>query len=60
MSILISMLCRTWRGEERAGCFTLIVFLMSCYGSCTVDLPRGAVEWLFYTGFTVHTLSKSK
>ena len=30
-------------GEERAGCFTLIVFLMSCVCLCSVALPHGAV-----------------
>ena len=31
--------------EERAGCFTLIVFLMSCDCSCSVSLPHNAVGW---------------
>ena len=30
-------------GEERAGCFTLIVFLMYC--DCYVALPHGVVGW---------------
>ena len=29
-------------GEERAGCFALFVFLVSC--DCCVTLPRGATE----------------
>ena len=32
-------------GEERAGCYTLFVFLMSCVCHCAVDLPHGAVGW---------------
>ena len=31
--------------EERAGCFTLIVFLMSCDCLCSLTLPHGAVGW---------------
>ena len=31
--------------EERAGCFALIFFLMSCYGTCYVALLHGAVGW---------------
>ena len=30
--------------EERAGCLTLIVFLMSCDCKCSVALPSGAVS----------------
>ena len=30
---------------ERAGCFTLVVFLVDCDCSCYADLPRGAVDW---------------
>ena len=30
-------------GEERAGCLALIVFLTSCYCTCSVALPHGAV-----------------
>ena len=32
-------------GEERAGCFTLTIFLMSCDSRCSVALPDGAVGW---------------
>ena len=31
-------------GEERIVCFTLIVFLMSCDGKCSVALRHGAVS----------------
>ena len=31
--------------EERAGCFSLAVFPMSCYSKCSVALPHGAVGW---------------
>ena len=39
-----SYFCNQLDGEERAGCFTLIVFLMS-YFDCkrSAALPRGAV-----------------
>ena len=43
--LLFSTLCNHLDGEERAGCFTLTVFLMSCDGRCSVGLPRGAVGW---------------
>ena len=33
------------RERDRAGCFTLIVFLMSCGCKCSVALPLGAVGW---------------
>ena len=29
--------------EDRAGCFALIVFQMSCYCICPVALPHGAL-----------------
>ena len=29
---------------ERAGCFTFIVFLMSCYCNCFVVLAHGSVD----------------
>ena len=29
--------------RERAGCFTLNVFLMSCDSQCSVTLPHGAM-----------------
>ena len=32
-------------GEERAGCFTLFVFLVSCDCYCSVALPHGDVGW---------------
>ena len=31
--------------EERAYCFTLTVFLMSCDSQCCVALPRSAMGW---------------
>ena len=42
--LLFSILCYNHRdGEERAGCFALIVFLMSCDNQCSVALPRAVV-----------------
>ena len=38
-------LCNHLNGEEKAGCFTLIVFLMSCDGECYVALPHVAMGW---------------
>ena len=37
--------CNHLDGEERAGCFALTVFLMSCYSQCSVALPHSAVGW---------------
>ena len=31
--------------EERAGCYNLFVFLVSCNGYCSVALPRGVLGW---------------
>ena len=38
-------LCDHLAGEDRAGCFALIAFLMaiSCY--CSLPFPHGAVGW---------------
>ena len=38
-----SMFYSVLGGEERAGCFTLIAFLMSCDRKCSVVLPQGTV-----------------
>ena len=32
-------------GEERIGCFTMFVFLVSCDCYCSVALPNGVVGW---------------
>ena len=37
------LFCNHIDGDERAGCFTLFVFLVSC--AWYVALPQGAVEW---------------
>ena len=44
--------------EERAGCFSFIIFQMSCYCKCFVALPHGAVGWsaVCDCGFPDHTL----
>ena len=36
-------LCSHLDGEEIAGCFTLIIFLMSCNCWCSVAFPGGAL-----------------
>ena len=32
-------------GEERAVCFVLFVFLMSCFCYCSVALPHDTMGW---------------
>ena len=34
--------------KERADCFALIGFLVSCDHKCSVAFPHGAVGWLWY------------
>ena len=31
--------------EERAGYFVFIVFWMSCFSKCPVEIPHGAKGW---------------
>ena len=45
MGYLLQITSNEWDGGERANCFTLIVFLMSCDCYCSVALHRGAVGW---------------
>ena len=35
------LVCNYLDGEETAGCFALIAFLMSCNCQCSVALPHG-------------------
>ena len=37
--------CNHLDWEERAGCFVITFFLMSCDSQCSVALPYGAVGW---------------
>ena len=37
--------CNHIDGKERAGCFTLVVFLVSCDCKCSVAPSRGAMGW---------------
>ena len=39
------LFCYHFDVEERAGCFTLTVFLISCDSQCSVAIPPGAVDW---------------
>ena len=39
------LFCNRLDGDERAGCFGLTVFLVSCNCQCSVSLPSGAVGW---------------
>ena len=48
--LIFSTLCPSslhapWRRRERAGCFALTAFLMSCDCQFSVALPRGADGW---------------
>ena len=40
-----TLFCNHLDGDERAGCFTLIVFLVSFDYYCSEALPRLAVGW---------------
>ena len=42
-AFLCFLFCNYHDGEERAGCFILFVFLMSCFCYCSVALPHGAM-----------------
>ena len=53
--LVLVLLCSTWCPlqfcnqldvEERAGCFTLVVFLVSCDCYYSVALPRVPVGWV--------------
>ena len=37
--------CNHLDGKERAGCFTLTAFLVSCDSPSIVALPHGAMGW---------------
>ena len=39
------LLCNHLAREEKAGCFTSIVILMSCHFYCSVTLPHDVVGW---------------
>ena len=39
------LVCNRLSGNERAGCFISIVFLLLCDCQCFVSLPSGAVYW---------------
>ena len=39
------LFCVRLGGEERAGCFALVVFLVSCGCWCSVALTHSAVSW---------------
>ena len=39
------LFCSHLGGEERAGCFTLFVYLMSCDCCCSVALRHRVVGW---------------
>ena len=37
--------CSNLSGDERAGCFTLFIFMVSYHCYCSVVPPDGAVGW---------------
>ena len=39
------LFCNHFDVEERAGCFTLTIFLVSCDSQCLVAISPGAVGW---------------
>ena len=43
--VVYFLFCNHLDGEERTGCFTLTVFLMSCDSQCSVALSHSAVDW---------------
>ena len=54
LCLVFDLLCIVWfpfwfsnylDEQERACCFALVVFLVSCGCWCSVALPRGAVGW---------------
>ena len=40
---------------DRAGCLTLIVFLLLCGCLCSVSLSRGAMDWSVIVAFPGRT-----
>ena len=44
-STLCPLFCNNLGEKERAGCFTFIVFLLSCECKCSVARPHSAVSW---------------
>ena len=48
--------CNHLTEEERAGCFTVIVFLLPCGCTCYMSLPRGTMRsWSLTVAFPGHT-----
>ena len=45
LCIALCPFCNHLDGEERAGCSTLFVILVSCDCYCSVALPCGAMGW---------------
>ena len=43
--LLSILVLHSFAREERADCFILIVFLLSCDCKCSVYLPHGVVGW---------------
>ena len=44
-TLCLFLICNHLCGEERAGCFPLMLFLMYCDCYCFVAFPHGAKVW---------------
>ena len=53
--LMSSFVCNHLAEEEAAGCFTLIVFLLSCDYYCCALFPRGAMGWSVIVAFPGNT-----
>ena len=53
LSILSSFFFNNLVEDERVGCFTLILFLLSCSFLCFVSPPRGAMGWFEIVGCSI-------
>ena len=52
--VLSSSFCIHINGEERAVCFTLFIFLVSCDCYCSMALPQGTMGWSAVCDFGIY------
>ena len=52
---VLSGFCKHLTEEEIAGCFILIVFLLSCDCQCSVSLIRSSMGWFVIVAFPGQT-----
>ena len=45
LEVWVSIVCNHFDEVVRAGCFTLIIFLMTCDCYCSVVRPHDVVSW---------------